>query len=283
MIRNKLITLTTGALLFCGALGVWAYSGQSVSGNDSSSSDGVGALLSRPDFSAQCWLEGDTSVMSARLGRFVDGLHALPSDSLRSEAVAAMVDRIAQDSMALALFGEIAENLLNSTSSPRYNEGDYLLFLNQLAVTPAMDEGMRERYAWQLSDMNRARPGAIAPDFSFVTFGGTTSTLSELTTVHDSTLMVVYDPDCHDCHRLIDSMRSDAALNAAIAAKSLAILAIYPYGDEERWRADAPLLPTNWLIARPSPDTDLESLYYLPRTPRTYLLSPSRQILRLHE
>lgn len=235
------------------------------------------------DFSGKDSCVRDTAFMEQS---FVDFLSVMPhasSDSVRDKAVGNLIAMATTDSLALDLTGWLAETYLNSTDSPMYSEGTYIMFLDRLAFSDSVDEAMRERYAAQLHDIDCNRPGAIAADFRYTGIDGRSSTLLELTAAHDSTLLVFYDPDCHDCHTLIDSLSHDTDVCGAVGAGSMAVMALYPYDDTELWRSTAGELPAGWIMAQSTVAIDEDGMYYLPRTPRTYLLDRSGRILRVRE
>ena len=75
---------------------------------------------------------------------FVDFLSVMPhasSDSVRDMAVGNMLSRAASDSLALDLTGWLAETYLNSTDSPMYSEGTYIMFLDRLAFSDQYRRG----------------------------------------------------------------------------------------------------------------------------------------------
>lgn len=225
----------------------------------------------------------DTAFMERNFADFLRLMPQASSDSVRSVAVDNLLTRASADSLALDLAGWLAETSLNSTDAPTYSEGTYIMFLRRLATSERVDEAMRERYMAQLRDMDCNRPGSVAADFPYTAVDGSKSTLHELTAAHDSTLIVFYDPDCHDCHVLIDSLSRDTSVSAALASGSMAIMALYPYDDTDLWRRTASELPSGWIVATNPSVIEEEGMYYLPRTPRTYLLDRSARILRLRE
>ncbi|WP_295729166.1 DUF5106 domain-containing protein [uncultured Muribaculum sp.] len=225
----------------------------------------------------------DTAFIERGFLRFAGMLRQASSDSVRAAAVDTLLRRASADSLALDLLSWVAEANLNATDSPSYSEGAYIMFLKWLAQSSSIDPAMRERYAAQLSDMDRNRPGDIAADFSYTSLNGTSSTLLSLVAAHDSTLVVLYDPDCGDCHVLIDLLGADTLLRDAVDSGTMAVMALYPYDDTELWRRTAGDIPSWWITARTDSPIEDEGTYYLPRTPRTYLLDRSGRILRVRE
>lgn len=256
----------------------------------------VPAELTRPadraDFVAARFWQGldfasaraaDTTFMEQNFVNFLSVLPHASSDSVRAAAVAALLARASTAPAALSLIGWLAEVYLNSTDSPMYSEGAYIDFLRTMAVSEAVEPAMRERYAAQLADMAVNRPGDRAADFPYEAADGSSATLLQLAAAHDSTLMVLYDPDCRDCHVLIDSLSRDADMRRAVASGAMAVVAMYPYGDTDLWRATVAELPQWWTAARALRPIDDDGTYYIPRTPRTYLLDRSGRIVSLRE
>lgn len=235
------------------------------------------------DFDAPAAGATDTTFMEQNFVNFMSVLPHTSADSVADSAISRLLDRAGVNPQALALVGWLAEIYLNSTDSPMYSEGSYMAFLRRLSVSKAVEPAMRERYAAQLADMAGNRPGDVAVDFPYESADGAAGTLLALAAAHDSTLMVLYDPDCHDCHELIDALSRDERLRSAAAGGSMAVVAMYPYDDVELWRATAGELPGWWTVARATAPIDEEGIYYIPRTPRSYLLDRAGRIVRLRE
>lgn len=225
----------------------------------------------------------DTAFMEQNFVNFASIMPHASADSTRRRAVASLLDRAAADPSAFNLVVWLAEVYLNSTDSPMYSEEAYIMFLRQLTENAHVDAAMRQRYEAQLAEMAANRPGDIATDLPLIVANGSATTLLELAAAHDSTLIVMYDPDCHDCHTLIESLSGDANLRRAVDDGSMAIVAMYPYSDTELWSATVGELPSWWTVARSEIDIDEAGIYYIPRTPRTYLLDRAGRIVRLRE
>lgn len=104
--------------------------------------------------------------------------------------------------------------------------------------------------------------GATSPDadFSFETRDGHTSslaaTLASVSPDTDITLLL-FDPDCNECHALMDSLRNDAPLAEAIDNRQAAVIAVFPV--DETLPPDDPNmviyhkvcgeLPASWTVA----------------------------------
>lgn len=104
--------------------------------------------------------------------------------------------------------------------------------------------------------------GAVTPDadFSFVTRDGQlTSLTATLATVFPDTdiTLLLFDPDCSECHALMDSLRDDVSLSEAIGNRRAAVIAVFPV--DEALPPDDPNmviyrkvcaeLPASWTVA----------------------------------
>ena len=67
-----------------------------------------------------------------------------------------MLSNATADSLALDLTGWLAETYLNSTDSPLYSEGTYIMFLDRLAFSGKYRRGVHERYLARLRDIDAA-------------------------------------------------------------------------------------------------------------------------------
>lgn len=75
--------------------------------------------------------------------------------------------------------------------------------------------------------------GAEAPgeDFSFTTRDGRQTTLyTEVAHMQPDTQvwLLLFDPDCDDCRELERKLQEDPAVNAGLADKTTAVIAVYP-------------------------------------------------------
>lgn len=121
------------------------------------------------------------------------------------------------------------------------------------------------------------RVGDKAQDFCYVTADGTKRLLSE-TATDRMTLLLFYDPDCDNCRNMIARLRTDNAINKAIAKGQLAVLAVYTEEDYERWRATLKDMPANWIVATDHAVVTTNELYDLTVMPALYLLDAQKRV-----
>ncbi len=208
---------------------------------------------------------------------FPDYAALLPSvsDSVRRASVDSLLTRAAAVPPAYRLLLETARVCLYSPDSPVFSDDAYLPFLDFVIArgddTPA-DRMIRD-------DIMRNRPGTAAADFTFETACGDEATALDSDRSR-TTLLMFYDPDCDDCHRIISRLRNDAALNAALDAERLRVVLVYIGDDRDLWLRDAASLPPAWTIGIDDRDTvDDGDLYVIRTTPSIYLIAADGTVL----
>lgn len=101
--------------------------------------------------------------------------------------------------------------------------------------------------------------GADIEDFSFTDREGKERTFFDIiaSARPDATIyLLLFDPDCNDCHATIDSLRQEPAINAGLAEGSVKVIAVYPVEEVLqptdpnliRYRQIAPTLPASWIV-----------------------------------
>lgn len=171
---------------------------------------------------------------------------------------------------------DMAEKYLADPNSSYRNEETYLSFLQFALANTALDEAYKDRYRYQVTNIQKNRVGTRALDIKFITAQGAPGTLRQITTPR--ILIYFNNPDCHDCKRVLQILTSSPTISHLVATDSLTVLALYPDDDLRIWRAHLPDFPSSWLVARYAPDTD-KSAYPLPAIPALYLLGPRHQVL----
>jgi hypothetical protein len=77
---------------------------------------------------------------------------------------------------------------------------------------------------------------------------------------------------------MIARLRTDNAINKAIAKGQLAVLAVYTEEDYERWRATLKDMPANWIVATDHAVVTTNELYDLTVMPALYLLDAQKRV-----
>lgn len=192
-------------------------------------------------------------------------------------ALRRLVDGAAADSEALLLVGEIAEKYLYDPNSPMLDEGYFILFLEALVASDALDEAERIRPAYLLGAARKNRPGMPAADFAYLTRDGRRQTLR--TTPGEQTLLLFYDPDCDHCREIMQALASSPRLRRAIAAGQLTVVALYADGDRAAWDRTKEQLPAEWIVGFDTGAIREGELYVLPAMPTLYLLDRDKRVV----
>ena len=123
------------------------------------------------------------------------------------------------------------------------------------------------------------RIGDVATDFAYYTADGQRRLLSE-TATDRMTLLLFYDPDCDNCRNMIARLRTDDAINKAIAKGLLTVLAIYTEEDYDRWHATLKDMPANWTVATDHAVVTTNELYDLTVMPALYVLDSQKRVVQ---
>jgi peroxiredoxin len=120
-----------------------------------------------------------------------------------------------------------------------------------------------------------------ASDFTYTLASGEQGTLYA---IHSEwVLLYFYDPDCEDCHALMERLNDSDALNRLIREKRIQVLAVYPEEDTARWLEQAEHLPETWINGYDKGAIiNTEGLYLIKSLPALYLIDKEKRI-RLKE
>ncbi|MDE5744324.1 MAG: DUF5106 domain-containing protein [Paramuribaculum sp.] len=181
---------------------------------------------------------------------------------------------------AYNLLAETADTYLYEPESPVANEEAYRYFLLAITGSGFIDPALRVRYRIQLEDINKNRPGTIATDFEIKTRNGDTVSLLGKCREAKGTLLIFYDPECHDCTVLVNELKQDMELTKAVESGHLNIIAVYPEGDEELFANGAKKIPDGWIDGI-SPEGQIieEELYSIRSFPTIYLIDSDGTVL----
>lgn len=173
-----------------------------------------------------------------------------------------------------------AEQHLADPADTAHNEALYLQVLQQLVASVKLSADDKLRPQLLLDDALKNAPGTVATDFSYVTPNGNNHSLSE----QDSTATLIYfnDPDCEACAKVKARLDTCAALRELVTAGKLRILAIYPYGDGDLWKATPypEYLINGW---NQDQSIDEQQTYVLPSMPLFYLLDKDNKVVLKNE
>lgn len=193
-----------------------------------------------------------------------------------------LVGRAAADPVTLRIISRLSHRYLGEPESPVHDDGAYEQMCRALITALPAESPEAVYTAFQLDNLEKNPIGAVATDFTFIDRSGARRRLLESLDPDARTLLVFFDPDCHDCHALASALRADATVAAQIAAGTLQVVYISPYDSHpDLWQSYADTLPSEWIVGYfPQEDVDFDDLYYITTIPSIYLLDPGAIVVR---
>ncbi len=191
-----------------------------------------------------------------------------------SAAVKKMLDGASADPEAYRRIAEISQVYLFEPESPVADDELFLAVADRLMA----DRRLGEADMLRLADAHRAavlnRVGRRASDFEFVGRDGLRSSLYDAVKTNSRTIVMFYDPDCHDC---MDFERhlADAGL------KDTGVIMISPYGEQDGlWARHAATMPAEWIVGLPvDEEFEDEEIYDLRAIPTVLLLDREATVI----
>lgn len=191
-----------------------------------------------------------------------------------SAAVKKMLDGASADPEAYRRIAEISQVYLFEPESPVADDELFLAVADRLMA----DRRLGEADMLRLADAHRAavlnRVGRRASDFEFVGSDGLRSSLYDAVKTNSRTIVMFYDPDCHDC---MDFERhlADAGL------KDTGVIMISPYGEQDGlWARHAATMPAEWIVGLPvDEEFEDEEIYDLRAIPTVLLLDREATVI----
>ncbi len=189
------------------------------------------------------------------------------------QAVSCLMSRAAKQPRVYKKFVDTARKYLYDPNSPMLNEDYYAAFVDCVLSQDVCDEADRVRLTAERGWINQNRVGSIATDFKYRTPAGKVTTLLQ-TPINEQLLLVLYDPTCDNCHAIIDEMKQNVPINAALADGTLQILAINMLIDEKPSQ-----LPDTWLQGTDLSNIQDRDLYVIRATPSLYIIDSDHRIV----
>lgn len=230
------------------------------------------------DFSNQKY-SLDTVFMESAFTDFASVLPAATQGEPLQAKIDALMDRAAVSPKAYRMLANVAEKYLNEIDSPVYNEELYRYFVDAQLAGKLIDEGTRTRLEFQQQCLSLNRPGTPANDFEFLDRNGAKRTLLSCIGGFKKVLIIFYDPDCDDCHQLMEHLQEDQWVNNAIDHKWLEIIAIARFEAQDRWNETKDSMSKSWIVGLDTTDVEGNDLYYLPNTPSLYVVDSQGNVV----
>lgn len=197
------------------------------------------------------------------------------------EVTRSLTDVMQQASVSLNglyFFYNIFEKYLYDLASPMRNETWFIPVLEQMKASPRLSADDKIRPTMLLESVLKNRVGSVAADFTYTLADGTPHMLHSLPS--EQTLLLFFDPECDECHALIEALSSDEALNRLITAGKLSVLAVYPGENLRYWKTMQSHMPKNWTVAYDASQQIYgQALYEILGFPALYLLDKDKKVL----
>lgn len=229
-----------------------------------------------------CYDFADTTIITGGMAEqgFVNFLDLLPRvpRGVAADGMRAFVDRmyVSGQPSVREYFADLADNYLGSDDSPMHDDIAYAQFLDIVGASKFASVAERTRNEYMARNLRKNLPGTEAADFEYVDRHGGRHSLHDFQA--PMTLLYFYDPDCGHCRETLEQLLAIPQLTENGGA--VRVLAIYPYGYDERWDTTDPHFPSSWTDGY-SPDGDVTArdVYYIKSMPSLYLLDKDKKVL----
>lgn len=196
-------------------------------------------------------------------------------------SVDSLLSRAAANKEARQLLLSIAHDYLQDPRSPLASDDLYLYFVDAQLRSPLTLPGERVRLTYQKKALLMNRPGTAPADFAFKGRDGQECTLHQAI-AGQRTLLMLYSPDCDDCHRAMADIAANRLLQKMIADGSLQILAIADADQPDLWAEQADEVPACIIDGLDTTGIADQELYDIPYTPAFILINPDGLIALKH-
>lgn len=221
----------------------------------------------------------DTVFMESAFSSFASVMPVATQGAPMQDKIDALMSRAAVNAKSYRMLANVAEKYLNEIDSPVYNEALYRYFVDAQLAGKLIDDATRTRLEFQQQCLSLNLPGTPANDFEFIDRDGKKRKLSECFGDATKTLIIFYDPDCDDCHQLMEHLQGDQWVNNAIDHHWLTIMAIARSDTRDRWEETKDSLPQSWIVGCDITDVEGNDIYYLPNTPSLYVVDHQGNIV----
>lgn len=200
-----------------------------------------------------------------------------PDRAEADKSVDVFCRQVAASDEARGTFASLLEKYLYDPMSPVRDDALYVRFLDRLLAHVPADDARRSRWSFQKELAARNNPGQAAEDFTYHQPDGTARTLYG--TQANRLLLLFYDPECENCHAVMQAMKSSTALDEAVREGRVTVLAVYTEGNPDVWQAKLGELPPGWLVGTDHEVIKTKALYDLKAMPTLYLLDAGKRVL----
>ncbi len=216
-------------------------------------------------------------VIEQALVDYIDLFRLVP-EAEAGNSLSALMDQASVTLNGFLFFYNTLEQYLYDATSPMRNEILFIPVLQKMIASDRLNEDDKLRPATLLKSVCKNKVGSTAADFHYTKPDGSRHRLSELQT--PLTLLLFFDPECDDCHRLISRLEKTDRLSRLVADKQLTILAIYPGEDKRLWQTMAQKMQPSWEIGMDESQAIYgKELYDIFGFPSMYLLDRNKTVI----
>ncbi|MDR2680181.1 MAG: DUF5106 domain-containing protein [Tannerella sp.] len=203
--------------------------------------------------------------------------HASSSGKI-SEGIKKLLTYAEVDNVVYNYFCSTAERYLYTPNSPMRNDEYYTPFVEHIVESSKVSDVNKIRFRALLTLLYRNRIGSKAEDFVYTMASGKTGNLYNLSAKY--LLLMFYNPDCVECQRTTEMLKSSTAVADAVASGRLKVLAVYPDENPEVWKEHRRDIPSSWINAYDkSQAVRNNELYDLKAMPTLYLLDRDKKVI----
>lgn len=195
------------------------------------------------------------------------------------EALGVFCEKLSTSAEARKEMPSLMEKYLYDPMSPMRDESLYARFLDALLAYVPKDDARRERWGFLRQLIGRNNPGQEAEDFVYYLPDGQRHTLSDTAVKASALLLFFYDPECENCHAVLQEMKANRALAEAVTDGQVQVLSIYTEGNPDVWRARLEEIPAGWTVGTDRELIKTKALYDLKAMPTLYLLDADKRVL----
>lgn len=221
--------------------------------------------------------------VESQVGLYATLLDRVPL-SAATRSVARFYDRLEAfgrkypDSNMFQQMVGLTSRYLYDANSPVRNEELYLPFVERLASSDLVGEGLKAGYGWEARMCALNRIGTPAADFPFTDTKGRIRTLYGIQAEY--VLLIFANPGCKACQDITAAMKASQEISDLISSGRLKVVDVYIDQEVEDWKAHIAEYPASWINGYDhnySIRTDL--VYNVRAIPSIYLLDASKNVL----
>lgn len=189
-----------------------------------------------------------------------------------------------KDSTVYAWFDEKLEHYLYDPNSRMRNDEYYLAVLQGILESDNYQEVEKIRPAFRMKMLKKNRQGSMAENFTYSLEGGKKGSLYGIKSLY--TLLLLYDPECENCHHAIDMLVQSSVIRRLTTETEgmnrtpVKILTVCVERDIDSWERHLSMLPEYWLNGFDGQQQIRDKeLYDLRSFPSLYLLDNDKRVL----